>query len=388
MAKRIKEEEEASQWLGIPIEQLLNNSFTEQLNCIQTLQQIAPLHSIKNHLLQDITTILERLAKVENTPFDKLYYLAEFCTDCYYTSIIKTFVKIVKRSATDRQIVLVNTARALKHLEDFGQRQSQLFTVLEKYHLVPDSLQNLKSHFHFLKEVTSRNVENLQQAITVQQTYTANLCTCINNIFPYITKLEDAIHKFDQKLTTEQDTIQINALDFNPDIDGPTISRAHNNTAVVSVQERLTSPEPELSDATNFQEETTDRDPLNPTYNSLEESHGHDNFCQHVQNHTPVQHSTGQQQITSRHDINSEEIPLLEEDWDNDQFPNADTNLINRHNTHSESQRIRKEYTEHLLDLSDNQYYSEENPVNQKQYYSPDLDLLWDTVKEITDSTS
>ena len=60
-SKRIKEEEEASQWLGIPIEQLLNNSFTEQLNCIQTLQQIAPLHSAKDHLPQDIITILERL---------------------------------------------------------------------------------------------------------------------------------------------------------------------------------------------------------------------------------------------------------------------------------------------------------------------------------------
>ena len=47
LAKRIKEEEEASQWSGIPVEQLLNNSFIEQLNCIQTLQQIAPLHSTK-----------------------------------------------------------------------------------------------------------------------------------------------------------------------------------------------------------------------------------------------------------------------------------------------------------------------------------------------------
>ena len=90
----------------------------------------------------------------------------------------------MKRSATDRQIILVNTARALKYLEDFGQRQSELFTVLEKYHLLPDSLENLKSQFHFLKEATSRNVENLQQAITVQQTYTANLCTYINNILP------------------------------------------------------------------------------------------------------------------------------------------------------------------------------------------------------------
>ena len=70
---------------------------------------------------------------------------------------------------------MVNTARALKYLEDFRQRQSQLFTVLEKYHLVPDSLENLKSKFHFLKEATSRNVEKLQQVITVQQTYKASL---------------------------------------------------------------------------------------------------------------------------------------------------------------------------------------------------------------------
>ena len=31
----------------------------------------------------------------------------------------------------------------------------------------------------------------------------------------------------------EQDTIQINALDFDPDINGPNIPRAHNNTVVV-----------------------------------------------------------------------------------------------------------------------------------------------------------
>ena len=225
LAKRIKDEEEATQWLGIPVEKLLNNSFTEQLNCIQTLQQIAPLHSVMYPLLQDIITILERLGKVENTPFNKLYYLAENCVNSYYT-IIKTFVKIVKRSATDRQIVLVNTSRALKYLEDFKQRQSQMFAVLKKFHLVPDSLENLQSQFHFLKEATSRNVENLQQAITVQETCTASLCCYINNTFPQITKLEDAIHKFNQKLTTEQDTIQINAPDFDLDIDGPNISGA------------------------------------------------------------------------------------------------------------------------------------------------------------------
>ena len=69
-----------------------------------------------------------------------------------------------------------------------------------------------------------------------------------------------------------------------------------------------------------------------------------------------------------------DEIPQLEEDWENGQFADADTNLINRHNTHSKSERIQKDYTEHLLDLTDNQYYSEEYPSNQLQYSVPDLE--------------
>ena len=56
----------------------------------------------------------------------------------------------------------------------------------------------------------------------------------------------------------EQDTIQINAPDFDLDIDGPNPPRTHNNTAVVSVQEHLTTPEPKVSDAANFQEEDTE----------------------------------------------------------------------------------------------------------------------------------
>ena len=125
LAQKIKQEEEASQWSGIPVEQLLNSSFMEKLNSIQSLQQIAPLQAVKEHLPKDIITILERLGKVDNTPFNKLYYLAENCVDHYFTSGIKTFIEIIKCGVTDCQIVLVNTARALKYLEDFGQRQSQ-----------------------------------------------------------------------------------------------------------------------------------------------------------------------------------------------------------------------------------------------------------------------
>ena len=109
LAKKLKEEEEALQWSGIPIEKLLNQSFTEQLNYIQALQQIAPLHSIREHLPKDIITILKCLGKVETTPFDKPYHLAQNCMDRYYTKVIQTFVELIKRNTADKQIVLVNT---------------------------------------------------------------------------------------------------------------------------------------------------------------------------------------------------------------------------------------------------------------------------------------
>ena len=47
------------QWSGIPREQLLNQSFTDQLNSIQILEQLVPLQLAKEHLLVDIIDILE-----------------------------------------------------------------------------------------------------------------------------------------------------------------------------------------------------------------------------------------------------------------------------------------------------------------------------------------
>ena len=55
--KRIKKLNK--QWSGIPHEQLLNQSFTDQLNSIQILEQLAPLQLAKQHLPADIINILE-----------------------------------------------------------------------------------------------------------------------------------------------------------------------------------------------------------------------------------------------------------------------------------------------------------------------------------------
>ena len=110
IAEEIRIEKINEQWSGIPREQLLNQSFTDQLNSIQILEQLAPLQLAKEHLPGDIVDILERLGKVDNILFNQLYYIAGNCADHYYSKVIETFVSIVKCQFADRQLLLVNTA--------------------------------------------------------------------------------------------------------------------------------------------------------------------------------------------------------------------------------------------------------------------------------------
>ena len=122
-AKRITEEiriEKINErWAGIPQEQLVNQSFNDQLNSIQILEQLAPLQLAKEHLPGDIVNILERLGKADNIPFNQLYYIAKNCVDHYYSKVIETFVALLTFQFMDRQLFLVNTARSLKFLKEY-----------------------------------------------------------------------------------------------------------------------------------------------------------------------------------------------------------------------------------------------------------------------------
>ena len=85
IAEEIRIEKINKQWAGIPCKQLLNQSFNDQLNLIQILEQLDSLQLAKEHLPGDTIDILERLGKADNIPFNQLYYIAENCTDCYYS---------------------------------------------------------------------------------------------------------------------------------------------------------------------------------------------------------------------------------------------------------------------------------------------------------------
>ena len=229
IAEEIRIEKINKQWAGIPCEQLLNQSFNDQLNSIKILEQLAPLQLAKEHLPGDIINILERLGKADNIPFNQLYYIAENCAGRYYSKVIETFVMLLKHQFADCQRLLVNTARSLKFLEDYVDRQGQIWKIFQKHQTIPDDIQDLHFHindfkngiekeFAFLKEATHKNVENFQSSLSLQQTYSTTLCSHVNNIYNKLAELQWQLPQANSHMNTG-DMIQIEVPDFDPDID-------------------------------------------------------------------------------------------------------------------------------------------------------------------------
>ena len=162
LAKELGKEEIASQWAELPPEKPLQESFLEQLDALQALDQLAPLTAAKEHLPGDIIDILACLRKVDNIPFNQVYSLTEDCMDRYYMKVIQMLTCLMKNSFHDRQLILVNTARALKFLKSYASQQTKLWKVLTKYHNLLDHFHDLKTtlqtEFELLKTATSKNV--------------------------------------------------------------------------------------------------------------------------------------------------------------------------------------------------------------------------------------
>ena len=100
---------------------------------------------------------------------------------------------------------------------------------LPKHQTNPDDIQDLHFHiddfkngiekeFTFLKEATQKNVENFQSSLNLQQMYSTSLCSNVNNIYNKLAELQWQLHHPNPHMNTG-DTIQIEAPDFNPDID-------------------------------------------------------------------------------------------------------------------------------------------------------------------------
>ena len=146
-------------------------------------------------------------------------------------------MSLLKRQFADRQLLLINTTRSLKFLEEYTDRQALIWQIFRKHENIPDDISDLHLHiedfktniqkeFNFLKEVTRKN---FQTSLNLQQTYSVALCSHINNIYHKILEIQQQLPHPTQHMNTG-DIIQINAPDFDPDIDGGLPTKEHKET--------------------------------------------------------------------------------------------------------------------------------------------------------------
>ena len=363
IAEEIRIEKINEQRAGIPCEQLLNQSFNDQLNSIQILEQLAPLQLAKDHLPGDIINILERLGKADNIPFNQLYYIAESCADCYYSKVIETFIALLKCEFADRQLLLVNTARKLKFLEDYPDWQAHIWKIFQKHQMIPDDIQDLhfriddfkngiEKEFTFLKEATWKNVENFQSSLYLQQTYSTSLCSHVNNIYNKLVELQWQLPHPNPHMNTGN-AIQIEAPDFDLDIDEalPTYTDQHTNDPDTQglVTPTLKSPEKVIECRTpapscqNIDTQEVDWPDAIPV--EIPPQHN-----QQIEQSIPTQ--------PTHWNLGPAEIPQLEDNSEGEQYQDLETYLMH-HNTFEASQHIRRDYRSRLLALDDDKYYQE-----------------------------
>ena len=121
----------------------------------------------------------------------------------------------MKCNFTDRQTVLVNTAKAWEFLESYRDRQAKLWKVLTKNNKLPDHFHDLQTtlptEFALLKKATSKNIEQFQDAINLKQIYTTSLCSHVNTICVKLVQLEKQIQTHCLYPHSQTDSVQINA---------------------------------------------------------------------------------------------------------------------------------------------------------------------------------
>ena len=118
---------------------------------------------------------------------------------------------------------------------------------MQDLHLHFDDFKNsIEKDFKFLKEATSKNVENFKTPLNLQQTYSSSLCSHMNNTYNKLAELQRQIQHRDPHMNSG-DTIQIEAPDFDPDIDdvsSPTIDEVSNKL----LTQGTASPTPETTE--------------------------------------------------------------------------------------------------------------------------------------------
>ena len=99
-----------------------------------------------------------------------------------------------------------------------------MWKVLSKYHNLPYHFHDLKTilqtELDLLKTATSKNIQNIQEAVNSQQAYTMVLSGHINMLYTKLAHLDRQVQIHCIYPHSQSDIIQLNAQAYDPDIDG------------------------------------------------------------------------------------------------------------------------------------------------------------------------
>ena len=218
-----------------------------------------------------------------------------------------------------------------------------------------------------LKEATHKNVENFQSSLNLQQTYSAALCSHINNIYNKLAEIQQQFAHSNQHMNTG-DVIQIEESDFDPDID---------EVLPISMDWNIDHPETQGSviSTQKFTEKTADCRTPASSHQDIQDVDWPDMIPVEI---PPQLDQNIDQNISTpptQYEIDQAEIPQLETDPEEDQLQDFQTYLTH-HNTYEESQHICSKYKARLLELDDNRYYQDIDSVYQTYGPLPAQDYI------------
>ena len=183
----------------------------------------------------------------------------------------------------------------------------------------------------------SRNIQNIQTSLNLQQTYSSSLCSHINNIYSKLLELQKKIQHY-RMYMNQGNTVQIEAPEFDPDIDGDSHASTDERHEITPVQGTLV-PIPEIPEPDEDNSIAPGAKTDQPTYQETDWPDTISVQIPRVSSSTAPLPEQGHNRQQAQHYTENFEIPELEENYEEEQFADFDS-FVAHHNTHRASEHI------------------------------------------------
>ena len=244
--------------------------------------------------------------------------------------------------------------------------------------MIPDDIQDLHFHtddfkngiekeFAFLKETTHKNVENFQSSLSLQQTYSASLCLHVNNIYNKLAELQQQLPHPNLHMNTG-DMIQIEAPDFDPDID---------EVLPISMDQRISDPVTQGSVTPTLKSAEKVIEVRTPAPSHIDIDTQEVDWPDVIPVEIPPQYNQQNEQSIPTEptypNLGPAEIPQLKDNSEGENYQDLET-YLSHHNMLEASERIHRDYRSRLLSLDDDKYYQEIDlkPMRHPQHRTTD----------------